>query len=72
MGYDLELSGERGHRYLVVDVHGFDRKEEGLIVEIKPAEDRGEPSDAPLRLGVISGISVLEFSSFAHLDSCTG
>lgn len=58
-------TGEGDPRYLIVDVHGFDG-EKGMIVETKPALERGESpeSEAPLRLEVVSGIIPAELHAF--------
>jgi len=61
----LKLGDETNHHYLVVDVHGFDG-ERGLITELKPVEDRGRPSEAPVRIEVVSGITIAEFACFAN------
>ena len=65
MEHGQAQAGEDTPRYLIVDVHGFDG-EQGMIIETKPAQERGESteSEAPLRLEVVSGIMPAELHAF--------
>ena len=59
----LNLGDGDDRRYLAIDVHGFDGAG-GLVLESGPVRERGTPSEAPLRVEVVAGITPAEFSCF--------